>query len=212
MTTPEGNVEAYLVAPSSDTPIAKLDDAKKQLTRSAKSNYYPYYVFVEAEMQSARIKLIEAEKGVDEEAYKKKLSEAEKDKLLKAALQKVKTNASQNTCLSIKVQTDDSSANDSDSWHGALIAKGVEHALSFEKFVGFSNTVRTTQANQYYAGGPVTVSSYDTSTYYLYSTACAKSVVDLTQGFELRVEPRYKKEVKPMQMIWTIGTPFRRAY
>lgn len=181
----------------SNSKKASVKSMKKDLSRDFKKAYFPYFLYVEATLQTKPYLEATTKESVETTAFKEKWPQ---DKTTKESESRVKAELAETdkeTCFSISVQTDDMFAKDSKAWHGELISGDSPSAeVTFTEFGGFSNTTRRAYVSQ----NSATV--LDETVYFMFSTACSSKAVDLGKPLVFKVQPRYKPEVGEFNLVW----------
>ena len=135
--------------------------------------------------------------AIQEKAFKEKLSaEQVKDEEAKVKFE-IAEELKRGRCFTVNYKTSDkeSYANENE-WHGAVILNDKEYPVKFSNFKALTYTsITMSHIGSHY-------SAYQTYAYNVFSTACTKEIVNLDNGFKLRIEPRYKKGIDPVELIW----------
>ncbi len=176
---------------------AKAEDMRKDLERSAGSSGWVFNVRIYATPVTRPYAEAKAREAVEESAFKEKWPEDKKDKELATMIKAATKDLDNKLCFDITIRTNDPSAIDSKVWHGDLKVEGeAPLSVKFSEFVGYSNTTHTARTS----GGYTSVSK--TTSYNMFGSACTDKPANLTKPFQLSVDPRYEKNLKPLILTW----------
>ena len=145
-----------------------------------------------------------ARERVEETAFKEKWSEQKKAEALQSDL---KDSTDQLTgekqCFRMNLETPFLDATEMKHWHGKVVQDQDELELTFSKGSGYAKVTTNSSVNT--IGGTAHINSFDTTEYFYTTVACTKKPIELARTFKLILEPRYDKELVPLELAWTDG-------
>lgn len=138
-----------------------------------------------------------ARESIEDSAFKEKWADDRKAKELASALKAAIKDFEKKTCFDIKIGTNHPNAIDSKVWHGDInVAGEAPLPVKFSEFIGYSNTTHTATTS----GGYTSVSK--NTQYNMFGNACTDKPADLAKPFQLAIDPRYEKNLKPLILTW----------
>jgi hypothetical protein len=99
-------------------------------------------------------------------------------------------------CFAVEINAKDKTPLELKYWYGDLVQDGKSQKLTFSKGNGFVVTTRSTTVSGYFA------TTVDENAYYFYADACGKSKIDLSEPFSLKIEPRFARDLLPIELEW----------